>query len=87
MSAHAHLNIVFLSGLANPLRLADNDRRFSVVHTAPRRFRVRATRPDGHTTHYTAIGGTSCGHLVDAIDLAGVGGVVSVHPLLETEAA
>lgn len=51
------------------------------------RFRVSATRPDGCTTEYTAIGGTSCGHTMDAIDLAGLGGVVRVVPLAEADAA
>lgn len=87
MKTYPHLNLVFLSGLAKPLQPAEGDRRFTVCSAAPRRFRVRATRPDGHTTHYTAIGGTSCGHLVDAIDLAGLGGVVSVQPLPEAAAA
>jgi hypothetical protein len=87
MKARPHLNLVFLSGLANPLQMAGGDRRFFVCPAPPRRFRVRATRADGRTTHYTAIGGTSCGHLVDAIDLAGLGGVVSVQPLHEADAA
>lgn len=79
-------NFLFLGGAADLIR-DDGERRFCAVKASHLRFRVRATRPDGHTTHYTAIGGTSCGHLVDAMDLAGLGGVVSVQPLAEVDAA
>ena len=46
--------------------------------TAPRRFSVSVTRPDGSCEQYQRIGGTSMDHTSEAIDRAGLGGVVRV---------
>ena len=50
-------------------------------------YRVSVTRPDGTCREYLRTGGSSCQHIVDAIDEAGIGGAVRVLPVLETEAA
>lgn len=47
----------------------------------PRQFHISATRPDGSTSTWAALGGASCDHLSDAIDAAGLGGVARVIPL------
>lgn len=49
--------------------------------TKPRQFHVSATRPDGSTSTWAAMGGTSCDHIDAAADVAGLGGVVRVVPL------
>ncbi len=54
---------------------------------APARYRVRATRADGHCTQYTAIGGASWAHAANAMDAAGPGGKVSVMRLAAGGAA
>jgi hypothetical protein len=46
--------------------------------TAPRRFQVSVTRSDGTTENYQRIGGSSIDHTTEAIDKAGIGGVVRV---------
>lgn len=55
--------------------------------TAPRRFSISIARPDGSSEHYQASGGTSMGHTNDAIDRAGIGGVVRVFALEPGDAA
>lgn len=54
---------------------------------AAQRFHVTATRADGSTEAYTAIGGSSCDHTLAAMDLAGLGGVVRVLPITEDKVA
>lgn len=49
--------------------------------TAPRRFQVSVTRADGKTENYQRIGGSSIDHTSEAIDKAGLGGVVRVTAL------
>lgn len=48
---------------------------------APRHFHVSATRPDGTTSTWAALGGASCDHINTAADVAGLGGVVRVLPV------
>lgn len=55
--------------------------------TAPRRFQVSVTRADGTTENYQRIGGTSIDHTGEAIDKAGLGGVVRVTALEFGDAA
>ena len=47
----------------------------------PLQFDVTATRADGSTARWTATGGTSIQHTLDAMEVAGLGGVVRVLPL------
>jgi hypothetical protein len=55
---------------------------------APRtRFKVCAITAAGQRTEYAAIGGSSCGHAVDALDAAGLGGSVSVKPMRSADLA
>lgn len=51
-----------------------------------RRFLVSIRSANGERREFTRFGGSSCGHLVDALDAAGAGARISVRPLL-TEAA
>lgn len=81
------ITYAFCTGVVDPFLPGTEGRRFWPIRVKPQRFRVSATRPDGRTTEYTAVGGTSCGHTMDAIDLAGLGGVVRVVPLAEADAA
>ena len=53
----------------------------------PQRFHVSATTADGTTSSWTAIGGSSCDHTLNAMDAAGLGGVVRVVALPEGAAA
>jgi hypothetical protein len=78
----AHLALVGISALPGFQAVAANTRR-----TEPLRFRVSATRADGHTSEWTAIGGNSCDHALTAMDAAGLGGVVRVIDITEAEAA
>lgn len=71
------LHLIAISGLANPLPGAKPGQRFHVT----------AVQPDGTTTAYTAIGGSSCDHTLAAMDLAGLGGVVRVLPITEDKVA
>lgn len=71
------LQLMTSSGLADPLPGAKPGQRFSVM----------AVQADGTVTTYTAIGGSSCGHTLAALDLAGLGGVVRVRPVATNKAA
>lgn len=90
MSGATHprsLRPVFLTGAVDFLAPESGNRRFWPVAVKPTRFRVSASRADGHTVEYTAIGGNSCDHTIAAMDLAGLGGVVRVVALAEADAA
>lgn len=48
---------------------------------APRRFLISATQADGTCSHWSRTGGCSMDHILEAMDTAGLGGVVRVQPL------
>lgn len=48
---------------------------------APARYMVEVTRPDGSVDRTVAEGGHSCDHTMDAMERAGLGGVVRVTRL------
>lgn len=53
----------------------------------PRRYRISIVTASGEARQRVAIGGTSIEHAADAMDDAGLGGVVRVNDITETEAA
>jgi len=55
--------------------------------SSPRHFLVSVTHPDGRCENYQRLGGQSMDHLIDAIDRAGIGGVVRVMPQPAGQAA
>lgn len=58
--------------------------------SAPARYIVEVTRPDGSVDRTVAIGGSTCDHALDAMERAGLGGVVRITRLplhLHREAA
>lgn len=55
--------------------------RSAAVHSATtraRRFHVSVQRPDGSADNYQREGGNTCDHTQEAIELAGLGGIVRV---------
>jgi len=52
-----------------------------------RLFLVSLVRPDGTGTSYHRTGGTSMDHTLDAMEQAGLGGVVRVVPVDDERAA
>lgn len=56
------------------------------ISGAPR-FTVDVTRPDGTNERYQRVGGTSMDHTSEAIERAGLGGVVRVVRLRMDDAA
>jgi len=55
--------------------------------SGPRRFDVSVTKPDGCVERYQRVGGTSMDHTSEAIDRAGLGGVVRVIAVEPGDAA
>lgn len=55
--------------------------------TGPRRFAVTVTHPDGSSEQYTRTGGTSMDHTSEAIEKAGLGGIVRVLAIEPGQAA
>lgn len=57
------------------------------LQVCPRRFRVSITRADGSFEQYFRVGGSSIDHSTEAVDRAGLGGVVRVLALEPDDAA
>lgn len=55
--------------------------RFRATLATQQLFTVSFTRPDGSGAAYTRQGGTSTQHADEAMELAGLGGVVKVAPI------
>lgn len=47
----------------------------------PQRYLISATQADGTCSHWSRTGGCSMDHILEAMDTAGLGGVVRVQPL------
>lgn len=55
--------------------------RFRATQATQQLFAVSFTRPDGSGAAYHRHGGTSTQHADEAMELAGLGGVVKVAPI------